>query len=134
MTAAGMAEVVRPAAAIVALARLGWRLFPCRRRDKRPRIKGWQDAATSDPAQLVRWARAFPGCNWGVATGAVSGIWVLDIDGPSGRDAFHALLERAVPFAPLPGAAYRWRRLAAVPGLAGGPHRPQLRGHGGAER
>jgi bifunctional DNA primase/polymerase-like protein len=67
-------------AQVLRLAARGFRLFPCRRRSKIPQIKAWQDKATCDVAQLSQWFQKFPGCNWAVACGEGSGLWVLDID------------------------------------------------------
>jgi hypothetical protein len=69
----------------------GWRLLPVCARDKVPLVKKWQNAATSNLAQLESWAAKFPGCNWGVATGASSGLVVVDIDGVEGRASLEAL-------------------------------------------
>ncbi|MFY9936156.1 MAG: bifunctional DNA primase/polymerase [Silvibacterium sp.] len=71
----------------------GWRLLPVRARGKAPTLKNWRELATTDLAQLVSWAVEFPGCNWGVATGAASDLLVIDVDGPEGRDSV-ADLER----------------------------------------
>lgn len=60
--------------------RLGWRLFPVLRGAKHPIIKNWPDQASNDLETLKRWSKAFPGCNWGLATGRESGVVVLDID------------------------------------------------------
>jgi hypothetical protein len=65
---------------VVRLARRGFRLFPCRPGSKIPQIKAWQDKATCDVAQLSKWFQKFPGCNWAVACGEASGVWVLDDD------------------------------------------------------
>ncbi len=51
----------------------------------------WREAATNDPAQIEAWMRQFPGCNWGLATGAASGVWVLDSDGDDGRASLERL-------------------------------------------
>ncbi len=59
---------------------LGWSVFPVRK-DKRPLIRwmGYQkERATLE--QLNEWSRQYPGMNIGVATGALSGIVVLDLD------------------------------------------------------
>ena len=65
---------------LVRLAGRGFRLFPCRPGSKLPQIKAWQHKATCDVAQLSQWFQRFPGCNWAVACGEGSGLWVLDID------------------------------------------------------
>src|SRR5262249_19070424 len=53
--------------------------FPCGP-DKRPLVAAGFKVATTDPAQIAVWRAQFPNCLWGVPTGAVSGIDVLDID------------------------------------------------------
>jgi len=78
-------EEVRTAAA------RGWRLLPVKARAKAPQVKEWQKVATSNLDQLEGWARQFPGCNWGVATGPDSAVWVLDVDGQKGRASLAAL-------------------------------------------
>jgi len=77
-----------------ALAR-GWAIFPthhiedgrcscgkpdCDSPGKHPRIPNGVKGASRDPQQIAAWAAQSPGCNWSVATGAASGVWVLDID------------------------------------------------------
>lgn len=59
----------------------GWRLFPVTAHDKKPPlIKDWPKLATSDIEQLLEWACEYPNCNWGIATGEGSGVFVLDAD------------------------------------------------------
>lgn len=67
-------------AEVLRLAARGFRLFPCRPGSKIPQIKAWQDKATCDVAQLSKWFEKFKGCNWALATGEESGVWVLDVD------------------------------------------------------
>lgn len=65
---------------------------------KHPRYGKWQEDGQliRDPAVLAAVHDAHPEWNWGVATGAVSGMWVLDWDpGSAGIDG-HAFLERLV--------------------------------------
>ena len=66
-------------------ARRGWRLFPVKARGKLPLIADWPSKASSDPAVMEAWAREYPGCNWGKATGQPSGVFVVDVDGEAGR-------------------------------------------------
>jgi hypothetical protein len=68
------------AALATALARnCGWRVFPCRD-DKRPACPhGFKDAS-SDPDVIADLWHRFPAPLIGIATGAASGIDVLDID------------------------------------------------------
>jgi hypothetical protein len=69
---------------IRAAAARGWRLLPVLARAKTPLVKEWQKLATSDLGQLEAWAVQFPDCNWGMATGPRSGVFVLDVDGEPG--------------------------------------------------
>lgn len=73
------------------LAKMGFRLFPCRTMEKQPMLKGWQTVATSDLGTLRRWALDYPHCNWAVACGSASGVWVLDVDGELGRTSLMKL-------------------------------------------
>src|SRR5574341_1459435 len=58
----------------------GWPIFPCRKGDKDPLTPhGFKDAVT-DEATIRAWLKRYPGCNWGMATGKVTGVWVVDID------------------------------------------------------
>jgi hypothetical protein len=77
----------------------GFTLFPCRPRSKHPAIPGWPDAATCDMSRIATWAEEHEDCNWGIATGAKSGIFVLDVDrkppsnGETAIDGFAAVAE-----------------------------------------
>jgi hypothetical protein len=46
---------------------------------KRPAIKGWKDAATTDPDQIRKWWREFPEAVPGLELGRV-GLVVIDAD------------------------------------------------------
>lgn len=48
--------------------------------DKIPCIKGWSEASSLDGGQIREWWREWPQAYVGIPTGAVSGIWLLDID------------------------------------------------------
>lgn len=69
----------------------GWKVHPCRPRDKRPMLAGWREKVTSETATVERWWNETPAANIGIATGAGFGIWVLDVDGPEGDHALAAL-------------------------------------------
>lgn len=74
----------------------GWPIFPifriengrcicrkgasCDSPGKHPMIHGGHNNASADPVQILAWFNSYPRCNWGVATGDASGVWVLDID------------------------------------------------------
>jgi hypothetical protein len=66
--------------AALAYAARGWSVFPLMAKTKRPlTLNGFKDAST-DPAQIQTWWTHYPDANIGVATGARSGISVLDVD------------------------------------------------------
>src|ERR1039457_2404284 len=81
-------------------ARQGWRVFPlhgaddgkcsckkvdCGSKGKHPRIMQWQMNATTAEGEIRQWWATWPSANIGVATGAGSGVFVIDVDGPTGR-------------------------------------------------
>jgi Protein of unknown function (DUF3631)/Bifunctional DNA primase/polymerase, N-terminal/Primase C terminal 1 (PriCT-1) len=72
----------------------GFRLFPVEARGKRPLITEWPVKATSDPEALRTWMNQYPACNWGLACGVESGVFVLDLDGAGGEAAVRELIER----------------------------------------
>jgi Bifunctional DNA primase/polymerase, N-terminal len=75
--------------------RLGWLVHPCRAvrpggdkvDRKKPAIKKWHERATTNPAQIRHWWRAYPDSSIAIATGSRSGIWVLDVDGAEGLES-----------------------------------------------
>ncbi|WP_084080249.1 bifunctional DNA primase/polymerase [Edaphobacter aggregans] len=72
---------------VLRLAARGWRIHPCKARDKVPFLTNWQDKATCDPSIIEQWSITYRDCNWAVKTGADSGIWVLDCDGEKGANS-----------------------------------------------
>ena len=73
------------------LAQRGLRLLPCAVQGKRPLLDNWPTLASSDLVTIQGWEAEHPGCNWGVATGPASGVFVLDVDGKAGRASLAAL-------------------------------------------
>jgi hypothetical protein len=65
----------------LALARRGLWVFPCVPRDKVPATANGYKDATTDFDVIERWWRREPEFNIGVATGARSHIFVVDVDG-----------------------------------------------------
>jgi hypothetical protein len=72
---------------------------PCQSPGKHGRDYSWKKRASDDPEQIKRWAAKNPRSNIGIATGDVSGIVVLDIDGAEGQASLDAL---TVEHGPLP--------------------------------
>jgi hypothetical protein len=62
----------------LALAELGYRVFPCRPRLKVPATEHGVLDATDDPAVIDRWWALWPKANIGLAT---DGLLVVDVDG-----------------------------------------------------
>jgi len=67
------------------LAQKGLAVFPCQPRGKEPACDTGLLAATTDAERIDRWWKSISDLNIGVATGTVSGIFVLDIDGDEGE-------------------------------------------------
>jgi hypothetical protein len=67
--------------AALALAGRGVQVFPCVPRGKTPGTAHGVLAATVDPSTIDRWWQQDPQFNVGIATGAPSGIFVVDVDG-----------------------------------------------------
>jgi hypothetical protein len=95
----------------------GWRVFPvhgivdgrctcgdekCKSQGKHPLFNRWQ-TIVADEAEVRSWFARAPGINFGIATGAASGIMVLDVDPKNGGMESLAALERE--HGPLPETA-----------------------------
>jgi hypothetical protein len=78
---------------VLRLATRGFRLFPVAARGKRPLIEKWTEKATCDADKLRAWMQERAGCNWGLACGVVSGVFVLDVDGIEGAEAIREISE-----------------------------------------
>ena len=75
----------------LALAARGFHVFPCRPRDKRPATANGLKDATTDPDIIQAWWQQQPDFNIAIATGAASGIFVVDIDGLDAEAALRRL-------------------------------------------
>jgi hypothetical protein len=64
-----------------ALAEKGLAIFPCLPRDKRPATPHGLKEATTDAIEIENWWHSNPNYNIAIATGAVSGVFVVDLDG-----------------------------------------------------
>ena len=67
--------------AALAYARKGLQIFPCQPRAKRPATANGLKDATTDPDRIRAWWHHEPAFNVAVATGSVSGVFVVDVDG-----------------------------------------------------
>jgi hypothetical protein len=80
----------------LALAARGFRVFPLHDPGPngwRPRYKGWQDSATTDPGTIrAEWERA-PNANIGIACGGPERLVILDLDGKSGKRGLESWAE-----------------------------------------
>lgn len=67
----------------------GWKIFPVN--GKVPVTEHGLKDATSEHRMIPVWWEAHPGRGIGLATGQVSGVWVLDLDGDEGKESFREL-------------------------------------------
>ncbi len=84
------------------LTRQGFAVFPCKPKGKTPATAhGCKDAST-DPAVVENMFSGNPDFNIGIATGAASGIFVVDLDGEEGVRSFADLTAKngALPATP----------------------------------
>jgi len=66
---------------------------------KHPRTSGGFKDATTDPEKIRHWLDMWPRSNIGIATGAVSGLTVIDVDPyHGGMETFEALKAKGVEF------------------------------------
>jgi Bifunctional DNA primase/polymerase, N-terminal/Protein of unknown function (DUF3987) len=94
---------------------LGWALFPCSRKTKKPITKhGFLDASLNW-TQVEEWYREYPHCAWGVATSADRGV--IDIDPRNGgSESLAALIAEHGPIPSTPkvktgsGGVHYWLR------------------------
>lgn len=78
----------------LALASQGAAIFPCRCRGKTPAVAGGLKVATTDRDQITAWWTENPTYNIGLATGEISNLFVVDVDGP---DAERELQQLELP-------------------------------------
>lgn len=83
---------------------LGLRVVPIGPGAKHPvGLDSWQTAATTDPAIVTSWFTGlYRGHGVGIATGAESGVWVLDIDVADGKHGDRTLADLEDAYGPLP--------------------------------
>jgi hypothetical protein len=126
--------------AALELAAKGLRVFPCVERGKEPVFRDNLKRATIDPNIIAGWWRR-RNFNVAVATGAESGIWVLDIDGVEGEallrqlEAEHSSLPPTVEAITGDGRHlyFRWHVGCSIRNKQENPIMPEIdvRGEGG---
>jgi hypothetical protein len=102
----------------------------CTSPGKHPVLKGGFKVATTDSRRIEAWWRKFPDANLGIATGAVSGLIVIDIDGADGLETLQSLVAQhgALPRTAIVKTARGWHCYFAMP--AGCPPIPCSTGNG----
>lgn len=72
--------------------KLGWFVLPIHPVEKRPLVK-WARRKNQKPNsdEIIKWFKQWPYSRMGIATGTLSGIDVVDIDGPQARERFETL-------------------------------------------
>ncbi|MCC5946914.1 MAG: bifunctional DNA primase/polymerase [Nitriliruptoraceae bacterium] len=73
-----------------------WNVLPVRAGAKLPATPHGFHDATTDPDRIIDWWEAVPTYNVGIATGAVSGLVVIDVD-PGGEPTMHELVREHGP-------------------------------------
>ncbi|ACX52291.1 Bifunctional DNA primase/polymerase [Ammonifex degensii KC4] len=96
-------------AAVCYAERFGWAVLPlhsiaggrctcgrvnCPSPGKHPLTQHGVKEASKDSETIAAWWRRWPWANIGVATGSISGFFVLDVDGPEGEDSLYELVKR----------------------------------------
>lgn len=99
--------------AAVCYGRAGWRVIPCRPTRKEPLTAHGCHDATLDEGQMAEWWNRWPAANVAIATGAASGLYVVDQD-DGGAEAIAALhLPRTRTIRTPSGGAHYYFRLPA---------------------
>jgi Bifunctional DNA primase/polymerase, N-terminal len=83
-------------------ASLGWLVFPCQPKGKKPLTSHGLRDATTDPENIKRWWGRWPNANIAIKTGKESGLFVIDIDVADGKMGADSLAELVQKHGPLP--------------------------------
>jgi len=106
--------------AALALAAKGLSVFPVAPRAKWPACSRGCLESTTDPGAINRWWESNPNYNIGVACGAASNLFVVDVDGASGEaalrklEAEHGELPGTVESITGGGGRHLWFRLPGI--------------------
>ena len=103
------------------LAQKGLAVFPCRPHDKRPATANGLKDATTDPEAIAAWWQQDPNFNIAIATGAASGVFVVDVDGIDAEAALRRLEGRARRLAAERGSHHRARPARLLPDAGSRP-------------
>lgn len=92
---------LQPVNELYNILQFGFKVFPLRAGTKADQLlRSWKAEATADRAKIDEWARRWPGCNWGIATGETvlcdpynpravpDKLLVIDCDGQDAYDWF----------------------------------------------
>lgn len=83
----------------------GWHVFPCTPNDKLPLTEHGFKEATTEVEVIKAWWKKWPTANLGVATGAVSKFFVVDVDVKDGAPGLSSLAELKRQYGDLPTTA-----------------------------
>ena len=72
----------------LAHAAAGRRVHPLEPKGKKPLVNDWPHKATTDEGQIREWWTQWPDANIGLATGAWSGVFAVDLDGLDGEKSW----------------------------------------------
>lgn len=78
--------------AAMRFASYGWRVVPCSLEAKHPKLKGWQNLATTDEDQIIEWwSNGFAGHGVSIVFGPTSGVVDIDCDNAEDGDKLRDL-------------------------------------------
>jgi putative DNA primase/helicase len=80
----------------------GVRILPVNPHTKKPMIKDWPNAATTDPATIRAWWAKRPDALIGAATGAGSDFWAVDLDNKPEKNGIKAFAELEAKYGKVP--------------------------------
>jgi replicative DNA helicase len=89
-------------AAALTYADRGWHVLPIPQGKKYPRFNEWQNLATVDDDLITTWWERWPDDGVGIACGAASGIFVIDVDVADGKVGERTLAELEAQYGELP--------------------------------